>query len=82
MCQQVYFAVEEYSIGVIVVVNCGLHRLLQSMDNNSIVQQGLDTASVKEAMSVCKANTEANIRQMSVVMEPSFENIVALLLSV
>lgn len=82
MCQQVYFPTEEYSLSAFIIVNSGLCNLFRDFSNDTMDELGLDTVEVAKSVSICAANVRRAAVDLRLALDPTFENILALLLSV
>ncbi|KAH7242658.1 hypothetical protein BKA59DRAFT_457226 [Fusarium tricinctum] len=81
MCQQVYFPTGECSLSAFIIVNSGLCNLFRDFSNDIIDELGLDAAEVAKSVSICAANVRRAAVDLSLALDPTFENILALLLS-
>lgn len=77
-CQQVYFALEDFSHATFIIVNTGLYYLFQE---KAVMAES--DAAVREYRSyyeLCRSNLETGLANLKFFLAPNMENIEALLL--
>ncbi|KZL70781.1 fungal specific transcription factor domain-containing protein [Colletotrichum tofieldiae] len=82
MCQQVYFPTEECSLSTFIIVNSGLCNIFRDFDDDAIRDMDIEATVVAHSISTCAANVRRAVVCLRLTLDPTFENIVALLLSV
>lgn len=65
-----------------IIVNAGLCNIFRDLSNDMITELGLNIMAVAESISICATNVQRVVVDLSLALEPTFENILALLLSV
>ena len=81
-CQKVYFPIEGYSRADWVIVNGCLMYFMGTLTPAKMVQFEISSEEVPMWMEICKGNTIKTIEQLGLFLEPSLDNIAALLLGV
>lgn len=77
-CRKVFFATEDYSIAIFIIVNAGLYHLFQ--------EKAMATNSMREELLkyhyLCRDNMETALSNLPFFLPPKKETIMALLLGV
>ena len=74
-CRRVFFATEEYSTAVFIIVNAGLYFLFQEKVMNASTE-------TLEYHHLCRDNLETALASLPLIMPPRRETVEALLLGV
>jgi hypothetical protein len=73
LCQNVYFAVNDYSIAVWSIVNTGLFYLFLNLEQSHYAHVGVTSAELEAYTTLLSANIEAAIQSLRLCQEPSLE---------
>lgn len=77
-CRKVYFATEDYSIAIFIIVNAGLYYLFQE---KSIIDESKSEEYLKYHY-LCRDNLETALANLPLLLPPRREMVEALLLGV
>ena len=78
-CKRVYFATEDFSVAIFIIVNAGLYYLFQE---RSEVEEGVTALESEGFAEMCRDNLETGLANLNLFMPARKENIEALLLGV
>lgn len=81
LCQKIYFPADDYSLASWVIVNCGLFYLFRDSDQSQRKAMELDTTQINQYSTLCDSNITAAVQRMRLLIEPTVENMEALVLA-
>lgn len=82
MCQRLYFPTEDYTVATFLTVNSCLHYLFTDLQPELANQYGLEKSKLLEYAKLCSVNVMSAIRLWGIGMDNTFDNLLALTLSV
>ncbi|EXJ56725.1 hypothetical protein A1O7_07069 [Cladophialophora yegresii CBS 114405] len=78
LCQKVYFPAEEFTIATFITVHVCLLNLFRELCQSELRDLDLSGAERDRIVAICLKNAEAAIRNLRLYMQPTYENIEAL----
>ena len=81
LCQRIYFPADDFSIAQWVIVNCGLFYLFRDSDKKQREAMQLSEEDIDQHSRLCDTNVSAAVQRMRLLLEPSIENMEALVLA-
>ncbi|OCT48870.1 fungal specific transcription factor domain protein [Cladophialophora carrionii] len=78
LCQKVYFPAEEFTIATFITVHVCLLNLFRELSQSELRDLDLSGAERDRTVAICLKNAETAIRNMRLYMQPTYENIEAL----
>lgn len=82
LCQKIYFPAEEYTIATFITVHISLLNLFRDLTPADARELSLAPAELADMVATSRKNAEAALRNVRLYMEPTYDNIEALLLAV
>ncbi|KIW65216.1 hypothetical protein PV04_07494 [Phialophora macrospora] len=79
LCQKVYFPAEEFTIATFITVHVCLLNLFRDLSQSELRDLDLSVAERDRTVATCLKNAETAIRNLRLYMEPTYENIEALM---
>ncbi|ETI26260.1 hypothetical protein G647_03037 [Cladophialophora carrionii CBS 160.54] len=78
LCQKVYFPAEEFTIATFITVHVCLLNLFRELSQSELRDLDLSGAERDRTVAICLKNAETAIRNLRLYMQPTYENIEAL----
>jgi hypothetical protein len=82
LCQNVYFAIDEYSVWAWMIVNAGLYYLFLGVGEQAYSQVGIQFSEIHSYSQLLSANIDATMQSLKLWQDPSLEVCQALALLV
>ena len=82
LCQNIYFPTEPYTIATFITVHTALYYLFRDLPLSDMEELNMDRSEVKSMVDICVKNAEVACRNLRLVMDPTYENLQALMMGV
>lgn len=81
-CQALYFPAEPYTIATFLTVHVALYHLFRDLTPTEAAELGLTESMVSPILETCVQNGEIAARNLRLFIDPTYENILALMMTV
>jgi hypothetical protein len=82
LCQNIYFPAEPYTIATFITVHTALYYLFRDLPLSDMEELNMSRSEVKSMVDICVKNAEVACRNLRLVMDPTYENLQALMMGV
>lgn len=82
LCQSIYFPAEPYTIATFITVHTALYYLFRDLPLSDMEVLNMPRSEAQSMVDICVKNAEMACRNLRLVMDPTYENLQALMMGV